>query len=40
MSKNLPILYTLPKWELTKGSGAKMKYYVPELNKGNQNDPI
>lgn len=33
MSKNLPILYTLPKWKLTKGSGAKIRYYVPELNK-------
>lgn len=30
---NLPVLYTIPKWNLMKGFGYKLQYYIPELDK-------
>lgn len=29
----LPILYTIPKWELIRGTGHSTRYYVPELGR-------
>lgn len=31
--KNLPVLYTMPRWKLETGSGSKKSYFVPWIGK-------
>lgn len=32
-SNNLPVLYTVPKWNLVRGEGRTLEYYIPQLDR-------